>query len=304
MRAPNQVKNSMQTIMNLLGVEEFKDVVNALEVFRKNKEHSTERKVKIPNFLWVFQRGGGITKCVETFSEYLFDTKIFEFRGKYKYFEYIPTYVAEELPFTEITDLNNIITDNAGHHFNYQGIACIILDNWIGRTHEDHFQELLDFLRNKNDKVLCIFCVTTDDHTEIEDIESSIASDFWFETIHFRFPDTQELIEYFETRFLKKHSFVLSDDAKILLSDTIDDIASGENFNGFVTIRELSNDILFKVLSSPIYTSQSQTMQNGTDFEITAKMLSDFHKNSAYIRNLKKKVKSERSIGFNTDIGR
>jgi len=301
MEKQEQSLRSLHSITSLYAVEEFKETVRDLEVFRKNKAHSAVKEVSLPNYLWVFQRGGGITTCVDAFAEYLYEAKIMDFKGRYKYFEFIPNYVSDDMLFTGITDINDIISDNAGHYLYFRGIACIIINHWIGRTHEDNFLKLLDFLENKNDKILSIFCVTTDDESQLEQIESSLSSYLRFETKRFRFPDTQELVEFLEKRYLQTNDFIFAKEAKNLLTETIEDIMSGENFNGFVTIKQLGNDILFKVLSSPKYATQLQSTQKGANFQISAEMLSDFHKNSAYIKSLKKISKSSQPIGFNAE---
>jgi len=304
MHNTEQLQTSLQAINSLSAVEDFKQTVNALEIFRKNKEQSGVKEVTLPNYLWVFQRGGGITTCVNAFAEYLYDAKIMEFKGKMKYFEFIPDYLPDVVTSPEITDLNSIISDNAGNYLHYKGIACLIIDNWIGKTQEANFQKLLDYIENKNDKILSIFCVHTKDDNKITEIESSLSSYLRFETIRFRFPNAKELIEFIQNKYLHNNQFVLADDAKKLLTETIDDIMTSKNFNGFITIKQLGNDILFKVLSSPVYKPTSESGQPKQCFHITADMLSDFHKNSAYIKSLKKIGKSGKTIGFNTAEGR
>jgi len=296
-----QTQTSLQAITNLYAVEEFKQTVNALEIFRKNKEQSGVKEVTLPNYLWVFQRGGGVSTCVNAFAEYLYDAKLMEFKGNIKYFEFIPDNIPDAMTSPEITELNDIISDNAGNYLHYKGIACIIIDNWIGKTQDPHFQKILDYLENKNDKILSIFCVHSKDDKQIAEIESSISSYLRFETIRFRFPNAQELIEFIEKKYLHNNQFTLAKDAKKLLTETIDDILTSKNFNGFVTIKQLGNDILFKVLASPAY---KKNEQQKAGFQITADMLSDFHKNSAYIKSLKKIGKSKKTIGFNVTEGR
>ena len=301
MSRQEQIEVCLQNARELIGIEEFEETLKSLENYRINKERYVINHVSLPNYIWVFERGGGVSTCLDIFSKYLFEAKIMEFKGKIKYFEFIPNYVLPDFPNTEITDIDNIISDNAGHHLYFRGIACIILDNWIGKTHEEHFLKLLDYLENKNDKILSIFCVHTDDKRQIEEIESSISSYLWYETVRFRFPNCQELIEYLEKKFLHNTKFYLTKNAKDLLSDTLNDIIAGENFNGFVTINQLGNDILFKIMSSSAE-HQIVTDNGIAKIELNAELLSYFHKNSSYIQSLKKISKSNKSIGFITDM--
>ena len=303
MSRQKQIEVCLQNASELIGIEEFKETLKGLETFRFNKERHAINHVSLPNYIWVFERGGGVSTCLNIFSDYLFEAKIMEFKGTLRYFEFIPNYAHPDKPNSEITDIDSIISDNAGHHLYFRGIACIILDNWIGKTHEEHFLKLLDYLQNKNDKILSIFCVHTDDKKEIEEIESSISSYMRFETVRFRFPNTSELIEYLENNYLQNNKFYLTKNAKDLLSDTINDIIIGENFNGFVTINQLGNDILFKLLSVSV-PHHIITANNVDKIEISAEMLADFHKNSSYINSLKKINKSKKPIGFKIGIER
>ena len=291
MNKRQQIDFCLEKIMNLHAVEEFKETIRNLEKFRVNKEKFGVNDVALPNYLWVFNRGGGITTCVSAFADYLYESKIMEFKGKIKYFEFIPNFIPPDQPSEDITDLNNIISDSAGYHIHFQGIACIILDNWIGYTneHNKHLLELLDFLENKSQQILSIFCIHTQNPSHIEMIETVISRYLRFETKRFRFPTTPELITFLDNTYLHKNRFTLSDDAKDLLTETINNVVSGENFNGFVTIKQLGNEILYRVLSNEI-----------EGFEITAKLLSAFHKNSEFINSLKKIDKSRKTIGFET----
>ena len=290
MNKPEQKDIWFQKIMELQGVEEFKEVVKSLEIFRKNKELHSVNNVRLPNYLWYFKRGGGVSTCLKAFAEYLSASKLMDFKGEIEFFEFIPNYIPPVDYFDELSLLDRVIIDSAGHNLHFRGIACIILDNWIDKTKEKHFLRLLDYLENKNDKILLIFCTHTDNPTIMEKIESAIASYIRFDKIKFRFPDANELINFIEERFLLIYNLTLSDEAKLKLTETLIDISNGENFNGFVTINQLGNDILFKILSAGI---------NGN--VITSEMLSDFNKNSAYINSLKKISKC--SVGFNINKG-
>ena len=85
---------SFERIMQLQGVEELKDIVVRLQKFQQNKVRYNIADARPPNFLWLVKRGGGITTCLNAFSEYLYAAKIIEFTGIIKYFEFTPSYTA------------------------------------------------------------------------------------------------------------------------------------------------------------------------------------------------------------------
>lgn len=274
-------------IMELQGVDEFKTMVQRLRKFQQNKEIHSIPNVTLPNYLWIFKRGGGVTTSINAFSEYLHATKIIKFAGVVKYFEFIPAYMPPDAHFSELTRLNNTISMIAGHYRHYRGIACIIIDEWIGHVNETNFYKLLDYIENHIDNILTVFCVHSEDKRIVEQIESSISSYMRFESIMFRFPDAKELANYMEVKYFSPCNFSLTEDAKLSLMELIDKMCAGKNFNGFVTIKQLSNDILYYLLTS-----------NLAGKNISAEMLSEFNKNSIYIKRIKTLAERDSIIGF------
>jgi len=72
-----------------------------------------------------------------------------------------------------------------------------------------------------------------------------------------------------------------------LLTESIQEITTGSNFYGFITIKQLANDILYSLLSSSL-----------DGYAISADMLTGFSKDSAYVKRIKKNAGSKNVIGF------
>jgi hypothetical protein len=279
-------------IMRLQGLDEFKDMVKRLKNFQQNKEKYSISDVSLPNYFWIAKRGGGISTCLNALAEYLYNTKVIEFTGNVKFFEYRLAYIAPNEFFSELTRLNNTISEIAGHHRFFRGIACINIGEWVQRTNEYHFLRFLDYIANKNDKILVILFIHSDNKREVENIESSLSSRIRFETLWLRFPDAEELVEFIEGKYFKPHDFYLSGGAKNLLKDSIDDLIGGQQFNGFMTIKQLSNDILYNLLTSSI-----------ENREISKEMLLGFARDSAYIKRIKTFAGISATIGFDASLG-
>ena len=278
---------NFDVIMELQGVDEFKTMIERLRTFLQNKEKYSVPDVTLPNYLWAAKRGGGISTCINLLAEYLYNAKIIEFSGIVKYFEYKIAYIDPNSFFSELTRLNNTISEIAGHHRYYRGLACINIDDWVEHANEQYFYKFLDYIASKNDKILAILYVHTDNKRIVESIESSLSSRIRFEAIPLRFPNVNELIEFIESKYFKKRGFRLTDDAKSLLIDSIEGIINGKHFNGFTTIKQLANDILYSLLTSNI-----------SGYDISADMLSGFNRDSAYIKRIKTFVGASSTIGF------
>ena len=274
-------------IMELQGADALKKTVRRLRNFQQNKDIYSVPDVTLPNYLWTIRRGGGVSSSVNAFAEYLYAAKIINFTGIVKYFEFIPAYTAPDAHFSELTRLNNTISEIAGHYRFFRGIACIIIDEWLDHTGEAHFLNIFDYIANHNDKILAVFCVHTDNKRSIAQVEAAIASYMRVETVHFKFPCADELVEFIERKYFSPGNFVLTQDAKSLLAESLAEIIPGRNFNGFVTVKQLANDILYSLLTTKL-----------GGIKISAKMLSGFGRDSEYIKRIKSTVANESVIGF------
>jgi len=278
-------------IMQLQGVEELKQLVGRLQKFQENRERYSVSDARLPNYLWLAKRGGGVTTCLNAFAEYLYAAKAIEFAGIVKYFEFIPVYISPGAYLSGLTRFNNILTEIAGHNRHFKGIACIVIDDWLEHTNESHFKKILDFVEHIQDKIMTIFCAHTSNRRFIENVESAITSYMRCETVTLRFPDTDELIGYIETKYLGKHGFAFAENAKSLLAESVAEMAKSQNFYGFKTISQLAGDIIYGLLASDVEGS-----------EITADMLVGFAKNSTYIKRMKTSNHG-RTMGFEANGG-
>jgi len=284
-----QAEKCFRDIQSLIGMDELKTKVENLHRFKENKDKHAIMDVTLPNFLWIAKRGGGVTTCVNVLAEYLYHEKIIEFTGDVKYLEFKLSYMPNDDMFSELTRLNNTISEIAGHHRYFRGIICLNIDEWVEHTKEPNFYKLLDYISNKNDKILAILYVHNQDKKIIENLESDLSSHIRFEPLWLRFPNTDELLELIDTKYFQRDGFYLSTDAKNILRESIEEIVKGKNFNGFHTVKQLANDIIYNLLTADM-----------NDFEISADELAAFKKDSAYVKRIKAFVGNTKVMGFSS----
>ena len=289
MNRHEQAEKSFKEIHSLIGMDELKLKVEHLRRFKENSDKHAITDVTLPNYLWVAKRGGGVTTSVSVLAEYLFHEKIIDFTGDVKFLEFKLSYNPNDEMFYELTRLNNTISEIAGHHRYFRGILCLNIDEWVSHTKDPNFYKLLDFISNKNDKILAILYVHNQDKKVIENLESDLSAHIRFESLWLRFPNTDELLELIDTKYFKRDGFYLSSDAKNILRESIEEIVKGKNFNGFHTIRQLASDIIYGLLTADM-----------KDFEISAEELSTFNKDSAYVKRIKAFVGNTKMMGFST----
>ena len=284
MNREKKIEECFNDIMELKGNDEFKEMIKRLHIFLENKK-TYSWTAALPNLLLMVKRGGGITTVVNAFAEYLYAAKAIEFSGKVKFIEFKLDYVSPESFFSELTRLNNVILDFAGHNLFYKGVVCINIDEWLQHINDAHFMKFLNYIASNNDKLLVILYIHSDAKNIIDNIEAVISSQIRLETLKLRFPDVNELIELVESWHKLDNGFTLTKDAKILLTETIKEISTGEHFYGFKSIVQLYNDISYNILTSDL---------NGKKI-ISADMLSCFGKDSKYVKRAKVRICT---IGF------
>ena len=288
MNREENVKKSFDAIMALKGADEFKAKIQNLHNFLKNKDaHVSFADVTLPNYLWIAKRGGGVTTLLNAFAEYLYATNAIAFCGLERFLEFKLDYISPDAPFSELTRFDRTIAARTGHNRYYRGVVCVNIDDWQNTADEDHFMKFVNFVASNRDKWLTILYINTEKKDVVESIEVALAMYMNFKTIKLRFPDEHELMELVENRLLK-NSIKLDENAKALLRETIKEISKGKHFNGFKTIKQLTEEIRYKIL----------TENSGKKQIITAKMLADFDKDSDYVKRRKAQIGNRKSIGF------
>ena len=281
------ITKHFNAIMELKGADELKETVKRLHIFLKNKEAYSLMDVTLPDYLLIANRGGGITTAIEAFTEYLYAVRAVEFRGLVKFLEFKLEYIQPNVFFSELTRLDNTIASFAGHNRYFKGIIGIDINEWLDHLDEAHFSKLLDYISSNNNKLLVIFCINSDEKNIISSVESAISTKVRIESMNLRFPDANELVELIEVQYLQSRGLTLTNDAKLILLETIEEIAKSKHFNGFKSIARLANDILYSIFAADI-----------KDNLICPKMLANYGKDSEYVKRAKAQIGHKKIIGF------
>jgi len=275
-------------IMELSLAPEFKDVIKHQHRALLNMEEHSVSKVSVPNYLISAKRGGGITTLVRLLTEYLYAGRVIDFCGTAKSFEFELDYNPPHMFFSELGRLDSTLASYAGFNRFFKGVVCLNIEKWVDHIEGDYFFSLMDYISTNADKLLVVFSV----HTEVEDVidrvEAKIASHLRVESLKLRFPDSRELLDLIETRYLISNGFTLSKDAKALVLKIIAELTVSKSFRGYRTISQLAEDILFSMLKSDDYSSM----------KITAKMLTCHGIDTTYSRRAKAQGGSKKIIGF------
>lgn len=260
-------------VTKLLGAEAFADTL------ARTKQISG-KGISLPSYLWTIRKGGGASTLVKTLTQFLYTQKVVPFCGSVHSFEFSLHYAMPGTFFTEQFRLESILSDMAGHRNTFKGVVCIHINEWTGYTDEDYFQEFLEYIRSKQKDLVLVFCV----QQSCPIMEAALANHMRIETVEICFPDAEELFCWMEREYFKPAGVTFTRGAKLLLMDTIKELAADASFK---SMQLLAEDILYHVLSSEQESKR-----------ISAHMLAPYKLGGVYIAGRKVKKEKTQAIGF------
>lgn len=278
-----------EKIMQLKEAEEFKAVIKRWNILSENlRTKPINAPIILPDMLWVAKSGVGKTNLIKLMSEYLSCQKnLMEFYGDVKYFEFLMSYCSPNEHFYELQRLIDEVGNAAGFRSEFKGIVYIDINEWIDHFEEKHFISLMEYLSANSDKWLIILSAYSDKNDKIHNLNAFLSMYLRIEKVTLSFPKTEDLFENIES-MLNKYGLTLEDDAKRLLSDTIDKLRKNKYFDGFKTVMMLCQDIVYDVFSN----------ENIGKSSLDAKMLSKFSSDSEYIKNMVANIERVNRIGL------
>lgn len=279
-------------LMKLNGADELKKVINKWETLSTNikRQHKFNAPIILPDLLLYTKAGYGNTELLSLLSEYVDSKKnLMDFYGDAKFFEFELNYCPPGQKFSEMYRFLDNVQAIAGFRNEFKGIARININEWIGHHKENYFLDFLQLLKDNTSNWLIVLTISNIDRTsdDAKSLESVLSMYLRIETLTLHMPSDKELAEY-AASFLNKYGFELEDSAKEILIASIEVLRQNKYFNGFNTIADLCNDILYSIFSEE--TTISRT--------ITADMLKDFSADSEYIKRTIIKFEKNIVLGF------
>ena len=282
-----------EAIMKLNGFNEFKELAREQHIIIKNIKANSLPEISFPGLLIICKPGGRITPLINAYVDFLQASKTIPFCGTVSTFEFKLHYIVPQLFFSELTRLHNAITSYAGHNRFYKGAICIHIDEWSEHVNEPHFTKLMEYISgNKN--LLPIFCIHTDNKNLIESVKAALTNHIFLETLHLSPPNIDELVKIVETKYIQNKGLSITENALLKIRETIEGIYSSKHYTGSKSDMPFFEGIVYNALKTELYDAGI----------ITEKMLSQYGKDSEYVKNARTQINFERKIGFGEEYAR
>lgn len=276
-------------LMALKEAEEFKPVAEKWRILSENiKSSPFDAPILLPDMLWIAKPGVGRSNLLYLMTEYLAELgNIMDFYGDVKYFEFLMEYCAPSERFEGLNRLIDAVNNAAGFRNEFRGVIHIDITEWKKHYEENYFITLMEYLADNSDKWLIVLSVIPSDDEDFHNLEAFLSMFLRIERIALTLPKTGDLFDSIE-KHLDAYGLSLEDDAKQLLTDSIEELRQSRYFDGFKTIKLLCQDIVYSVFSK----------QPIESYHLTKDMLQDFAADSDYVKRTVTKFEKVHLIGF------
>ncbi len=277
-----------EEIMQLsVNCEDLKKIVANWENFSKNRVKILPGvKVVLPDMLWVSKQGMDIPHILSLVSEYLYEESLMDFYGDVKCFEYKLEHRSKENNERMLAEFNDALTEAAGFRNEYKGIIFIDITEWLNHLENRELIGFMSYLSENSDAWHIIFNVDAPED-KLERLEALLSVYFRIEKAVFKLPETPELVVYIEN-YLGMYGFNLEEDAKSVLTDTVNELRKGKYFDGYRTLEMICADLVYREFSS----------ENFSGYTVTAETARYYDKDGEFVQRTKNNIEKRMQIGF------
>lgn len=250
------LQDTMEKIRALQGMEEFKEYCEKLARTAENMKKLGLKKFPLPNLIFAADPGCGVTLHIRLLTDLLKELKFLPFTGEEECFEWTIS--------NEKDSINSLILRMrraAGFYGKFCGVAGLDVSALVyDRDEVPPMDRLMELMESRQGQVLFILILPLQKTESIQSqLKGRFASFTPVELIHMPFPVAEA--QYYITDELFSRGFVVTDSAQKALKRAVQALSKSSSFEGYQTLRNLTDEIIWHKLSQPLL----------TDEEITAK---------------------------------
>lgn len=244
----NENDSALREIEALCGMEEFKSFSRRLCRAGERLRQSRLASLPLPELIFTVDSGCGISLHIRLLTELLEQQGLFPFVGEEKYFEW-----SLENYSSDFDSLLERIRVAGGYYGRFRGVIGLELSGLTepARDGEEDlcFERLMEYCAMFRGEILFIFVLPrTMAKQKLEPFISSVRSRLPVEIVDMPFPQTEEICAYTE-RLLQDRGFVVESEASALLGQALDELRALTAFDGYRTVINLADEILWRKLS-------------------------------------------------------
>lgn len=233
-------------IQELWGMEEFKAFADKLLLTAENAEKQQIVYPPLPNLIFATNPGVGVTKHLHLLTGLLKGKKLMRFSGELDFFE--ETFSEPEADFERLL---KSIKGAAGFYESFRGVVGLDFSGLFkeAKSFKD-LQKLKEYIDYQYGRILFVFVIPLEaEQRLVDEFIYQFTSYSPIELIHMPFPETKDVLAFIRDRLGEKN-FVTTEAADELLTRAVDDLRKDRSFEGFQTLNNLIDSIVWNKLSS------------------------------------------------------
>lgn len=251
------LQDTMEKILALQGMDEFKEFCEKLLRTAENMKSSNIRRIALPNLIFAADPGCGVTLHIRLLVDLLKELKLLQFMGEEEYFEWMISDEKEGLD-----RLIMRMRRAAGFYGKFCGVVGLNVSMLI-KDQDDvpPMDKLMEFVESRQGQVLFIFIIPLQKTESIQSqLQGRFASFTPVELIHMPFPVDEA--QYYITDELFGRGFIVTNGAQQALKRAVKSLSQSPSFEGYQTLRNLTDEIIWHKLSQPLFTDEQITARD------------------------------------------
>ena len=251
------LQDTMDKILALQGMEEFKGFCEKLLRTAENMKNMGMRQVPLPNLIFAADPGCGVTLHIRLLTDLLKELKLLRFIGEEECFEWA---ISDEKEGMDRLIMR--MRRAAGFYGQFCGVVGLDMGRLIKNADEEpSMDKLMEFVESRKGQVLFIFILPLQKTESIQSqFQGRFASFTPVELIHMPFPVDEA--QYYITDELFGRGFIVTNGAQQALKRAVKALSQSASFEGYQTLRNLTDEIIWHKLSQPLFTDEQITARD------------------------------------------
>lgn len=235
---------SMERIRNLPGMEEFKSFCTRLQIAARNKALHHLGPIPLPNLVFAAAPGSGVTMHIRLLTGLLKELQLLNFVGEEECFEWALG--------NENEDFDKFLrrVRQAGGFYGYfHGVIGLDISRMLkNKSRIPSMDRIREYMEARQGRILFILIVPdTLSEPLLQQLMARFASITPAELIHMPFPYDE--VQHYVAQQLRRRGFTVTEEADALLSDSLSHFVRSPQFEGYQTLINLTEEILWRKIS-------------------------------------------------------
>lgn len=254
---------ALKEIEKLVGCEEFKELAREITAIAPQIiKNSTQKVFANQSYLFSINSGCGLSTIVSLFAELVSELSVFSFSDE----PYIVEETLRQRGVAEAPDayLGKLASLKNGRQRRGGQLYCIDISEWIGKTNDKEFRDMLSLAAEHTENNIFIFRIPFIEGNVLREVQESLNDMLFTREVSFTPYNMPQLKECAERTF-SSNGYSMEDGAWDVFETRIAEEKSDGRFYGINTVHKVVNEIIYKKLVANVQDGKEDTVIRKSD---------------------------------------